>query len=442
MSCLWEWANHLITTTYVILTAHSSQLTAHSSQLTAHGSRLTAAHSAVRPRCRCPLTHPSVLGAVHTQNVLASIRLMSNASYFGLSPSKITVSTVGVVPKILQLTREAPSVNLALSLHAPNQALRTQIVPTARAWKLDVLMDSIDDHMQRNKKRVLIEYIMLGRVNDSLETAHELGKLLSGRDVVCNLIPYNPVDLDNGREYEAPSEHTTRQFAQILRSTYGLMTTVRHEMGQEIGGACGQLAINGGKGCSTTTDSKSNPAGSTDSSDCGGGGGGSGSGSGSGKSVPAFIPESGTAVVGVTSTDASAVQSAAALATNAARELGGAPIAIEDLGKTKSKSNAAPTPSATAVRNRKKPDAVAATAARIASATAKLSAAENNKQSEISDSHAASSHAASSNRLRSAKSQSIDYGRRQDAARIGLIVLSALFVMAVGAYVYYTTRKR
>src|SRR5262249_31837251 len=96
-------------------------------------------------------------------------------------------------------------------------------------------------------KRVLIEYILLGGVNDTIRCAHGLGLFLKDRDIVCNLIPYNPVDLsdDKGREYEAPTEYNIKAFAAILRGApYGIVTTVRHEMGQEIGGACGQLAIN------------------------------------------------------------------------------------------------------------------------------------------------------------------------------------------------------
>lgn len=116
--------------------------------------------------------------------VLSAIRAMTDGNRFGLAPSRITLSTVGVIPRMLDLTRDIPAIQLALSLHAPTQALRQQIVPTAKAWPIDKLIEAADYFIQRSKKRILVEYVLLDGVNASDKEAHELGKLLQGKDVV------------------------------------------------------------------------------------------------------------------------------------------------------------------------------------------------------------------------------------------------------------------
>lgn len=116
--------------------------------------------------------------------VLSAIRGMTDGSRFGLAPSRITLSTVGVVPNMLQLTRDMPSIQLALSLHAPTQELRQRIVPTAKSWPLDKLIEAMDYFILRSRKRILVEYVMLEGVNDAIEHAHQLGQLLKGKEVV------------------------------------------------------------------------------------------------------------------------------------------------------------------------------------------------------------------------------------------------------------------
>mmetsp|Transcript_1090 Transcript_1090/g.1423 ORF Transcript_1090/g.1423 Transcript_1090/m.1423 type:complete len:425 (-) Transcript_1090:30-1304(-) len=176
--------------------------------------------------------------------VLSAIQAMSDVQRFQIAPSYITLSTVGVIPRMLQLTKEAPYVHLALSLHAPNQDLREEIVPSARAFPLDKLMAALDTHLESKKKKsgpkVLIEYVLLKDVNDSLELAHQLGNLLQGRDVIVNLIPYNSTSVEE--DYQPPSKEATEVFRSTV-ATYGLITTVRINFGTDIAGACGQLAI-------------------------------------------------------------------------------------------------------------------------------------------------------------------------------------------------------
>eukprot|EP00920_Eleutheroschizon_duboscqi_P019880 GHVT01047642.1.p1 GENE.GHVT01047642.1~~GHVT01047642.1.p1 ORF type:complete len:393 (-),score=18.62 GHVT01047642.1:534-1712(-) len=140
------------------------------------------------------------------QEVLSAIRGMTDVRRFGLAGHRVTVSTVGVAPRILQLVKDAPGISLALSLHAPNQELRSQIVPSSKAWHVDRIMSATDKFIANQKqlsstmKRnqiVLIEYVLIDDINDSDNTAHELGKLLECRkdEVHLNVIPYNPTDV-------------------------------------------------------------------------------------------------------------------------------------------------------------------------------------------------------------------------------------------------------
>jgi hypothetical protein len=181
-------------------------------------------------------------------SVLGALKTMTDPSRFSLSPTRVTISTVGVVPRILKLIRDAPQVGLALSLHAPNQHLRLQIVPTAKAWDLQAIMDATtrfitsQNRLRTTTKRrhVLIEYVLLSDLNDSSATAHELGALLQGLDVVLNVIPYNPTSVI--RAFEAPAEGAVQAFLAVVRS-YGVVCMLRQELGQDIDGACGQLVI-------------------------------------------------------------------------------------------------------------------------------------------------------------------------------------------------------
>ena len=182
--------------------------------------------------------------------VKTAVLLMTHPQAFALKRRCVTVSTVGVIPRIAQLAEDLPGISLALSLHAPNQELRAKIVPSARAYKLDRLMQTIEKYQEDTKQRVFIEYVMLGPDFNCLqEHAHELGELLQGRDVVINLIPWNPI-LSPGMEFKAPVPGATVAFQQILKNDYGLASTVRQEKGQDVSAACGQLVLEyGGRGC-------------------------------------------------------------------------------------------------------------------------------------------------------------------------------------------------
>jgi adenine C2-methylase RlmN of 23S rRNA A2503 and tRNA A37 len=181
--------------------------------------------------------------------VLSAVQLMTHPQAFALRRRCVTVSTVGVIPRISQLARELPGVSLALSLHAPNQELRAKIVPSARAYKLDRLMETIKKYQKETQQRVFIEYVLLGPDFNCLEEhALELGELLQGRDVVVNLIPWNPI-LSPGMDFKAPMAGATAAFQKILIEKYGLPSTLRQEKGQDVAAACGQLVLeHGGRG--------------------------------------------------------------------------------------------------------------------------------------------------------------------------------------------------
>ncbi|CAI7764076.1 unnamed protein product [Closterium sp. NIES-54] len=153
--------------------------------------------------------------------VKAAVELMVAPHGFHMSPNHITVSTVGVVPHIRSFASAFPSVNLALSLHAPSQSLRVSIVPSARAYSLDKLMGAVDEYQKDSGRRVFIEYILLGGVNDSISVAHELGLLLQSRNVVVNLIPYNHTEVV--ADYRPSTPEVAEAFQKVLRGSYGIL---------------------------------------------------------------------------------------------------------------------------------------------------------------------------------------------------------------------------
>ncbi|KAL4615240.1 hypothetical protein ACB092_07G109400 [Castanea dentata] len=170
-----------------------------------------------------------------------AIRVMLG-SPFQLSPKRITVSTVGIVHAINKLHNDLPGLNLAVSLHAPVQDIRCQIMPAARAFPLEKLMDALQQYQKISQQKIMIEYIMLDGVNDGEQHAHLLGKLLETFQVIVNLIPFNPVGTLS--QFRTSSEEGVLRFQKILRGTYNIRTTVRKQMGQDISGACGQLVVN------------------------------------------------------------------------------------------------------------------------------------------------------------------------------------------------------
>ncbi|KAL7119123.1 hypothetical protein ACP275_02G043900 [Erythranthe tilingii] len=174
-------------------------------------------------------------------NVVEAIRVMT-APPFQLSPRKITLSTVGIIHAISKLHKDLPGINLAVSLHAPLQEIRCQIMPAARAFPLEKLMNTLREYQTNSQQKIFIEYIMLDGVNDEEQHAHQLGKLLENLESVINLIPFNPIG--SLSSYKTSIDMKVTKFQKILRGTYNIRTTVRKQMGQDISGACGQLVVN------------------------------------------------------------------------------------------------------------------------------------------------------------------------------------------------------
>lgn len=173
--------------------------------------------------------------------LVEAIKIMIG-SPFQISPKRITISTVGIIHAINKLCSDVPNVNLAVSLHAPVQDIRCQIMPAAKAFPLGRLMDALKAYQNSSQQKIFIEYIMLEGVNDQEQHAHQLGELLGMLQVVVNLIPFNPIG--SSSSFTSSTDKGVQGFQQILRGEYNIRTTIRQQMGQDISGACGQLVVN------------------------------------------------------------------------------------------------------------------------------------------------------------------------------------------------------
>lgn len=154
-----------------------------------------------------------------------------------ISPRRVTLSTSGLAPKILELSQKAPLVNLAISLNATTDKVRSYIMPVNKTYPLKVLLDACRKYPLPARKRITFEYVLLGDVNDSPEDAKRLITLLKGIPSKINLIPFNPYE---GPEFRRPDEKTVLKFQDILIK--GNMTAlIRKSKGQDVLAACGQL---------------------------------------------------------------------------------------------------------------------------------------------------------------------------------------------------------
>jgi 23S rRNA (adenine2503-C2)-methyltransferase len=158
----------------------------------------------------------------------------------GISQRSITVSTVGIPGKIHELAQHELQVTLAVSLHAPNQRLRTKLVPTAENYPIDDLLDECRDYVQITGRRLSVEYILLAQVNDYPELAIELAAKLRGFQSHVNLIPYNPID---EADYERPTPRDIKAFVDVLEQRH-IAVSVRYSKGLGADAACGQLRTN------------------------------------------------------------------------------------------------------------------------------------------------------------------------------------------------------
>lgn len=173
------------------------------------------------------------------EGVFGALDWLTAPKGFGLDPSHVSVSTVGIVPGIQRLVAEHPGVSLALSLHAARQEVRRQIVPFPQAGTVEELRDLLMDLKGRWRGPVLLEYVMLSRVNDQIVDAEALIEFSRGLDVHVNLIPWNRVE--RLPMWQPSSAETIQSFSGHLKSA-GLRVTTRYSLGGDIDAACGQLA--------------------------------------------------------------------------------------------------------------------------------------------------------------------------------------------------------
>ena len=173
-------------------------------------------------------------------NVINFIDIINDNNGISLGSRHITVSTCGIVPKIREFTKYDKQVNLAISLHAPNNEIRNKIMNINKAYKIEELIDSIKDYIKATNRRVTFEYIMLKGVNDTKECAYELSKLLKGINCYVNIIPYNET---SHIEFKKSSKESILLFYDILKKNK-ISVTIRKEFGSKVSAACGQLRAN------------------------------------------------------------------------------------------------------------------------------------------------------------------------------------------------------
>lgn len=172
------------------------------------------------------------------ENTLRALRILNSADGFNLGARHMTVSTVGLVPAIRKLSQEQLQVNLAISLHAPTDELRSKTMPVNRKYPVEELIAACQDYIAATRRQVTFEYVLLAGVNDTPDYAHKLGELLAPLKQFAhvNCIPVNATSAD----YHPPTGEAIRAFRDILHQ-HGVSNTVRAERGDDIAAACGQL---------------------------------------------------------------------------------------------------------------------------------------------------------------------------------------------------------
>jgi 23S rRNA (adenine2503-C2)-methyltransferase len=190
-----------------------------------------------------PITNVVMMGMgeplLNLKNVVPAMRIMLDDFGFGLSKRRVTLSTSGVVPA-LDMLGDQIDVALAISLHAPDDELRNEIVPVNKKYPIDVFLAGVRRYLDKSKAnqgKVTVEYVMLNQINDSTDQAHALAKVLKDTPSKINLIPFNPYP---GSPYTCSSNSRMDRFAKVLME-YGFTVVVRKTRGDDIDAACGQL---------------------------------------------------------------------------------------------------------------------------------------------------------------------------------------------------------
>jgi 23S rRNA (adenine2503-C2)-methyltransferase len=172
---------------------------------------------------------------------MKALRILADEQGFAMSPRRITLSTVGILPALEKLAREPVMPNLAISLHAPTDVQRGMLVPINRKYGVADIVEACKRFPLKRRSRITFEYVLLSGVNDRAEDARRLAQLLAGVRSKVNLIPLNAAA---GIPFERPSDEAVDRFAQIL-AEHRLVVSVRKSRGRDIRAACGQLIVEG-----------------------------------------------------------------------------------------------------------------------------------------------------------------------------------------------------
>lgn len=195
----------------------------------------------VEEECGKRISHIVVMGIGEPfdnyDNLIKFIEIINNPKGLELGSRHITVSTCGVVPKIKEFMKLPYQVNLAISLHAPNNKIRDTIMPINKVYPIEVLIDTLKEYIKETNRRVTFEYILLDGINDTDKCAIELASLVRGMNCYINLIPYNET---NNISYKRTKYENISKFYDILKKNR-INVTIRREYGSNISAACGQL---------------------------------------------------------------------------------------------------------------------------------------------------------------------------------------------------------
>ena len=170
-------------------------------------------------------------------HIVRFVHLLSDENGLNISQRNITVSTCGIVPKIYELAKEKLQITLALSLHAPNDEKRQELMPIAQRYSMDEVLDACRNYFQETGRRITFEYSLVAGVNDTVEEAEKLSALVKNLNCHVNLIPVNPI---KERDFVQTGKKAVERFKRVLEKNR-INVTIRREMGRDINGACGQL---------------------------------------------------------------------------------------------------------------------------------------------------------------------------------------------------------
>ncbi|MDD4358427.1 MAG: 23S rRNA (adenine(2503)-C(2))-methyltransferase RlmN [Candidatus Pacebacteria bacterium] len=170
-------------------------------------------------------------------NVLKAIRILNSENAFNIGARHISISTVGITEGIEKLAEERLQVNLAISLHAPNNDLRQKLMPVSKKYSLENVLRAVNEYIKKTNRKVMFEYTLIDNVNDSLYNARELARIMKHPLYMINLIKYNDT-----KEFKAPSNEKIKKFKEYIERA-GIPVTERYGFGGDIHAACGQLCL-------------------------------------------------------------------------------------------------------------------------------------------------------------------------------------------------------